>query len=370
MSTNRQLTNETLHPIINEAFHLVAIDLLEWIPIMGTSSVVTLKDVAERAQVSIGTASQVLTHKPTVTEENRQRVLRAVEELGYQPNLIAKSLVTGRSQTIDIVAFNFENSAVMKMVGGIDRECRRHGYSSRLSSITLNENALEHLRVLSHRRGEGIVWAMPEIGNSHEWINSIKRPGSVPIVFTLAAPRDNTHVISIDNRMGARLATEHLIEHGYQRIGHIVGHPDYWDGKERKEAWEQTLLQAGLDASRCLDGNWQADGGDRAMREMLARWPDTQAVFCGSDLTALGALHALREMGCRVPEDIALIGFDDVDPIDYYQPPLTSIHVDFNLIGELAVRELFEIIASPDRQSGFQAVPTRLVVRESCGCHS
>lgn len=330
---------------------------------------VTLKDVAVHAQVSIGTASQVLTNKPTVTEENRQRVLRAVEELGYQPNLIAKSLVTGRSQTFDIVAFNFENSAVMKMISGIDRECRRNGYTARLSSITLNENAVEHLRVLSHRRGEGIIWAMPEIGSSHAWIKPAKHPGSVPIVFTLAAPRENTHVISIDNRMGARLATEHLIGHGYRRIGHIVGHPDYWDGKERKESWEQTMFQTGLDASRSLDGNWQADGGDRAMREMLARWPDTQAVFCGSDLTALGAMHALRELGYRVPEDIALIGFDDVDPVDYYQPPLTSVHVDFAFIGELAVRELLAIIASPERQPGLRAVPTRLVVRESCGCH-
>jgi LacI family transcriptional regulator len=336
---------------------------------MGASSVVTLKEVAKRAGVSIGTASQVLTNKPTVTGEMRARVLQAVEELGYQPNLIAKSLVTGRSQTFDVVALNFENGAMMKIVSGIDRECRRHGFSSRLSTITLKENAVEYLRVLSHRRAEGIIWAVSEIGNSHEWINSTKRIGSIPIVFTIAAPRKNAHTISMDNRLGAQLATEHLIGHGYQRIGHIVGNPDYWDANERKKAWEQTLIQANLNPSRCLDGNWQADGGDRAMREMLARWPDTQAVFCGNDLTALGAMHALSEMGYRVPEDIALIGFDDVDPIDYYQPPLTSVHVDFGTVGELAVRELLETIASPDHQPGMHVVPTRLVVRKSCGCH-
>jgi LacI family transcriptional regulator len=336
---------------------------------IGVPSVVTIKDVAKRAQVSIGTASQVLTNKPTVTEENRQRVLQAVEELGYQPNLIAQSLVTGHSRTFDVVAVTLENPALMKMVSGIDRECRRHGYSSRLGTLSSKDSAIEHLRLLSHRRGDGIIWAVPEIGNSHEWINSARRRGSIPIVFTFAAPRKNTHVISIDNRMGAQLATEHLIEHGYQRIGHIVGPPESWEAKERREAWEQTLIKAGLDTSRCLDGNWQPDGGDRAMREMLARWPDTQAVFCGNDLTALGAMHALSVMGYRVPGDMALIGFDDHDPVDYYQPPLTTVHVDFDLVGEMAVRELFEIIASPDHQPGIRAVPTRLVVRKSCGCH-
>jgi LacI family transcriptional regulator len=331
--------------------------------------VVTIKDVAKRARVSVGTASQVLTNKPTVTEENRQRVLQAVEELGYQPNLIAQSLVTGHSRTFDVVAITLENPALMKMVSGIDRECRRHGYSSRLGTLTSKDSAIEHLRLLSHRRGDGIIWAVPEIGNSHEWINSARHPRSIPIVFTFAAPRKSTHVISIDNRMGAQLATEHLIEHGYQRIGHIVGPPESWEAKERREAWEQTLIKAELDTSRCLHGNWQPDGGDRAMQEMLARWPDTQAVFCGNDLTALGAMHALSVMGYRVPEDIALIGFDDLDPVDYYQPPLTTVHADFDLVGEMAVRELFEIIASPDHQPGIRAVPTRLVVRKSCGCH-
>jgi LacI family transcriptional regulator len=336
---------------------------------IGVPSVVTIKDVARRAHVSIGTASQVLTNKPTVTEENRQRVLQAVEDLGYQPNLIAQSLVTGHSRTFDVVALTLENPALMKMVSGIDRECRRHGYSSRLGTLTSKDSAIEHLRLLSHRRGDGIIWAVPEIGDSHEWINAARRPRSIPIVFTFAAPRKNTHVISIDNRMGAQLATEHLVEHGYQKIGHIVGPPESWEAKERREAWEQTLIRAGLDTSRCLNGNWQPDGGDRAMREMLTSWPDTQAVFCGNDLTALGAMHALSVMGYRVPEDIALIGFDDHDPVDYYQPPLTTVHVDFDRIGEMAVRELFEIIASPDHRPGIHVVPPRLVVRKSCGCH-
>jgi DNA-binding LacI/PurR family transcriptional regulator len=211
---------------------------------------------------------------------------------------------------------------------------------------------------------------VPEIGSSHEWVDSNKRSSSIPIVFTLASPHKNAQVITNDNRLGAKLATEHLIGHGYRRIGHIVGHPEYYEARERKETWEQTLVAAGLDPSRCLDGNWQADGGDRAMREMLARWPDTQAVFCGSDLAALGAMHALSELGFRVPNDIALIGFDDLDPLDYYQPPLTSIHVDFDVIGELAVRELLEMISSPDHPLEIRRVPPRLVVRESCGCHS
>jgi LacI family transcriptional regulator len=363
------LTNETFHPIIIETFQTLQLELSCLVIKVGAPFVVTLKDVAERARVSVGTASQVLTNKPTVTEENRQRVLQAVEELGYQPNLIAQSLVTGHSRTFDVVAITLENPALMKMISGIDRECRRHGYSSRLSTLSPEDSAVEHLRVLSHHRGEGIIWAVPEIGNSHEWIHAARRPGSIPIVFTLAAPRKNTHVISIDNRMGAQLATEHLIEHGYQRIGHIIGPPESWEAKERRDGWEQTLIKAGLDSSLYLNGNWQPDGGDRAIREMLARWPDTQAVFCGNDLTALGAMHALSEMGCRVPEDIALIGFDDHDPVDYYQPPLTTVHADFDLIGEMAVRELLEVIASPDRQPGTHTVPTQLIVRKSCGCH-
>ena len=261
----------------------------------------TIVDVARRAHVSAGTVSNALTGKRPVSEQTRQRIMQAIEELGYQPNLLARSLVNRSSKTLGVVASGLEYYGPSRTLVGMEQQANELGYSLLLDLLHRPDDADVDpvLADLVARRVDGIIWAVHEIGDNRAWIGEERLRLLPPIVFLTMETRPQTSVISTDNRAGARLATQHLIDLGRRTIGIITGPLDWWEARERLAGWRDCLRASGLstDANLTIEGNWSAASGEQAMNRLFAQQPAIDAVFVGNDQMALGALrcsHLLR----------------------------------------------------------------------------
>jgi LacI family transcriptional regulator len=305
---------------------------------------VTLKDVARHAGVSPKTVSRVVNSQGEISPETRARVQSAIQELGYRPNILARSLVNQRTNTLAVVASGIEYFGPSRTLLGIEQQANAFGYSLFLSLLHQPDDAdVEHvLDELVARRVDGIVWAVPEIGNNRKWISSARLDNAPPIVFLSMAPQSDLSIVAVDNRAGACLATQHLIDRGRKRIGIITGPLTWWEARERVAGWKETLLAGNLKANKnfIAEGNWSPSAGERAMEQLLAVTPKLDAVFCSNDQMALGALGVLYRAGLRVPQDIALVGFDNIPESEFFLPPLTTIYQHVVEIGRVAVQEL------------------------------
>lgn len=305
---------------------------------------ITIKDVANLAGVSPGTVSNALTGKRPVSPETRERIFQAIEELGYKPNLLARSLVNQRSHTLAVVTSEVEYYVPSRILTGIDEQAEQLGYSLLLSLMRdpAQEDVGNILLNLSARQVDGIVWAVHEVGNNRSWFHPKRTHALPPIVFLAMEPRFDFSVVATDNRSGARQAVQHLLENGCRSIGLITGPLDWWEARERKIGWRETLLQAGLEAPESLtaEGNWSAASGEEGLRHLLATQPEIDGLFVSNDQMAVGALRAAHALGCRVPQDLAIVGFDDIPESVYFWPPLTTVHQQLRELGRTAVREL------------------------------
>jgi LacI family transcriptional regulator len=328
---------------------------------------VDIKSVAKKAKVSTGTVSNVLSGNRPVSDEVRKRVLRAIEVLGYQPNMIASSLVTGRSKTIAAVMAGYQ-LGLGNLLEGIYTAAQKRGYSLFVSRLGDSEDPLKHLLALSGRRVDGVIWVVPETEDSYHWVESSQIDPNISIVFTFGLPHFQHSSIWMDNFSGGYTATQHLIEHGCRKIGHISGPLSYLEAKERKDGWEKALRDANIEPRMTCESDWYSVSGYNCMSTMLEQWPDIEAVFAASDFSALGAVKALQKSGRRIPEDVKVIGFDDIQELDYTNPPLTSIRQDYFSMGELATEELCRRIEDPNSETRKVIIPTQLITRSSCGC--
>ncbi|MCX6032829.1 MAG: LacI family DNA-binding transcriptional regulator [Chloroflexi bacterium] len=308
---------------------------------------ITIKDVAKRAQVSPGTISNVLTGKRRVSELTRSRVLSAVEELGYHPNILARSLINRRSETIAVVATGLEYFGPSQTVVGIEQESHDLGYFLMLSLLYQPDSPVEMaLSALLGRRVDGIIWAVPEVSDNRKWITPERLEHLPPMVFLSMAPRPGLTVVAADNRGGATQAVRHLADTGRRTIGVITGPLHWWEARERCDAWVETMRQIGLptDDSLQVEGNWSAASGEQGLRRLLTLRPDIDAVFACNDQMALGALRAAHAAGRRVPEDLAVVGYDNIPEAAYFQPPLTTVYQGMIEVGRAAVRKLHTMI--------------------------
>jgi LacI family transcriptional regulator len=219
---------------------------------------------------------------------------------------------------------------------------------------------------------DGIIWAVSEIGNNRDWAEKEICQISVPVVFLDMRPCPNLSVVNIDNRWGGYVATQHLLDQGRERIGLITGPLTWWSAQQRRVGWQDALEEAGMGAEESLqvEGTWSAASGERGLRRLLEQRPDVDAVFASNDQMALGALKAARAMGLRVPEDLAVIGFDDVPESAFYSPPLSTVRQDLNKLGRGAVRELGRLIEARRQEvEGIEPETIQyqpeLIVRES-----
>jgi DNA-binding LacI/PurR family transcriptional regulator len=296
----------------------------------------SMADVAQAAGVSAQTVSRTLRDSPKVNAETRQRVLAAVERLGYRYNSAARVLSSGRSFTLGLVLLQsggyYSRSAV---TAGVEAAAGAAGYAVSIATIAELDTALmeKALRKLSDQGVDGIVIAVPLISVTQR-MEDITR--DIPTVTVDGSRTTGARVLGIDQLEAGRLATQHLLELGHRQVWHVAG-PDEWiEARQRRLGWQQCLAEAGIDAPPPLEGDWSPDSGYRQGR-ILAMIPEVTAVFVASDEMAFGLIKALRERGRSVPEDVSIVSVDDIDLAAYCSPPLTTVRQDFHRSGAAAV---------------------------------
>ena len=335
---------------------------------------VTIRDVAAAAGVSHQTVSRVLNDRPDVAEETRTRIWQIIEELNYQPSAIARSLTQQRSLTLGIVTAGLKYVGPSRTLNGVTKQAEELGYTLLLKELPgFHANDVQPLlNSLLERRVDGILWAVPEIGDNRAWLEEQLGAVIVPIIFLTMQARPGISVVAVDNYAGGRMATEHLLQQGCQHIGHISGPLDWWEARQRKAGWKDALLAAGAPVSslQVEEGTWSSASGELAFSRLLNTYPEMDAVFVGNDQMALSVLQMACRQGIQVPQDLAVVGFDGLSEAAHYWPPLTTVYQDLQLLGSTAVQELVGAIDSGRQNRGvFEPQSTllrpELIVRES-----
>jgi DNA-binding LacI/PurR family transcriptional regulator len=328
---------------------------------------VTLKDVAQRAGVLVMTVSNVINNWPRVAEGTREKVQLAIDELGYRPNTVARSLVTGRSHTVGVVISDLTNPFFGQVVRGSEDVLYEAGYNILLCNTNEDSRREQaYLEMLVGRGVDGLL--MLGSGMTYQEILAIV-PSNLPIV-TENPPiqKGNVIVIQLDNAGGAYTATRHLIGLGHRRIGHIAGPLARPAGRLRVDGYQKALSEAGLPAEPELivPGHPSMRGGYNAARQLL-QTQHPSALFCFNDLMAFGAMAACSHLSIDIPGDLALVGFDDVPMAVFVDPALTSIRIDQYQLGWQAGELLLGRLSSGEDTWSEVEVPSQLVVRNSCG---
>ena len=331
----------------------------------------TIYTVAEHAGVSISTVSRVLNDQSLVKAETKAKVLRAVEALGYQPNASARSLAANTTGTIAVIFPKLSGPFFSALIHGAETAASDSGYHLLIygaSGVTLGADN-QTLGMLT-TKVDGLVLASSAV--SRCYIRDLQRQNLPVVVLGAEPPSSGTPVDSIqpDNAGGAEKMMTHLIEHGYRRIAMIKGPATRTHASDRERGYRKALQEHGLP---CCDelvvaGAFDENSGYTAMQYLLQQAPVPDAVFAASDQMAIGAMAAIHESGLRIPEDIALVGFDDIETAQYTHPPLTTVHQDLFGQGQLAVRMLLARINGATSAAETQRLPTALVIRRSCGC--
>jgi len=321
-----------------------------------------MADVARLAGVSHQTVSRVLNQHPNVRPQTREKVLAAIRELGYRPNAAARALVTRRTHTLGVISFDTTLYGPASMLYGIERAAR-HAYFVSIASLP----ALDHRGVLDAvdrflgQAVEGIIIIAPQT-SAVAALNGV--PAHVPLVAVGCGTRAPIASVAVDNAAGAARATQYLLDLGHKTVHHVGGPGSWLDARERTDGWLQALRAAGAAEPDVLAGDWSSRSGYEIGHE-LARMPDVTAVFCANDHMALGLLRALAERGRRVPEDVSVVGFDDIPEAAFFLPPLTTVRQDFGELGRRALRLLVDRIAGHDSAGSRLPVVPELVVRSS-----
>ncbi|MDL2076264.1 LacI family DNA-binding transcriptional regulator [Streptomyces sp. GXMU-J15] len=330
----------------------------------------TLEAVAARAGVSRATASRVVNGGAGVRAPLVDKVRRAVEELGYVPNHAARTLVTRRNGAVAVIIAEpefriFSDPFFAQQVRGISRELTAN--DSQLVLLWV-EGRGDHDRIARYLGGGHVDGALAFSVHNDDELPALIEKSRIPTVFggrpveerSLAAP-----YVDCDNRGGARQAVQHLVSQGRRRIAHIAGPPDLTAAIDRVDGYRDVLIDA--DPSMVCQGDFTEKGGALAMAELLERHPDLDAVFAANDLTALGALRTLRERGVRVPEDVAVVGFDDMaSVVEQADPALTTVHQDIEGMGRLMVKLLMRLLDETGGPAPASVItPTSLIHRAS-----
>lgn len=337
----------------------------------------TLEEVARLAGVSRSTVSRVVNGHPNVRPEVRERVWEVIRQTGYQPHAAARSLVTRRTRVIGLmipqaVTTLFTDPYFPILMRGVADACNAHNYHLMLSLFSQRQirDSRTHQdqlyqQVLRGRYLDGVVVSSAPLDDP---IFPRLLEENVPFVIVGRYPHERVSYVDVDNVVGARMAVEHLLRLGHERIATITGPPNMCAGQDRLEGYRQALAARGIPVDERLiaEGDFTEQGGRTAMQRLLPHRPT--AVFAASDMMAVGALKTIREAGLSVPEDIALVGFDDVPLASMVDPPLTTVRQPIEQLGSMAVELLISLLENPGGDSVHRVVlPTELVIRASCG---
>jgi LacI family transcriptional regulator len=337
----------------------------------------TIREVAAAAGVSAQTVSRVINNRPDVAPETSERVREVIRQTGYAPNMLARGLTQGRSHVLAVVAYGLDYFGPSFVLSAIERRAAERGYAVMLN-LLLEPDAIkvdQLLNGLSARQVDGIIWAIPEVGDNRDLLRSRVAELSVPVILVGGMTgRPFLPSIAIDNAAIGRLATEHLIAGGGRRLGIITGPLSWWEARQRRAGWEQTLASHGIDPDDCTsyEGDWTVSSGAEAFVAMRTACREIDAIFASNDQMALGVLHAAHNLGLRVPEEMAVVGVDNIAESSHFWPPLTTVDQPLGRAGELAVEALDELISASGRvRRAVEIAPEttllepRLIVRES-----
>jgi LacI family transcriptional regulator len=325
-----------------------------------------IAEIARRANVSTATVSRTLNQSGPVKATTARKVWRAVTALNYYPNSHARTLVSGRSRLIGLIVSDLTNPFFPELIRTFEDLASQKQYDLLLTSTDYDTSRMTTcLRRMLERKVDGVAMMTSEMDMS--LIKELSKR-SVPIVFMdvgQMGPR-MSHV-SIDYGNGIRQAVEHVVELGHRNIGFITGPLDLHSARTRRQAFVDGMRHHRIALERRLvrEGTHTAEGGEKAMRELLKLAKVPTAVVCSNDWTAIGALHAIQASGLRVPEDVSLVGFDDIPLTSYTTPTLTTIRMSAKDVGATAFQALFSLIGEEHLEGDVYQVPTRLVVRES-----
>ncbi|HLA64147.1 MAG TPA: LacI family DNA-binding transcriptional regulator [Rhodothermales bacterium] len=330
---------------------------------------VTMREVARQAGVSIATVSRVLNGSGPVGDTTRAHIEQVARSLRYVPNRAARSLSTARTHTLGVVLPDLYGAFYSELLFGLDRAARGLHYHLLVAGAHGGDDELASALQAMNGRVDGLVVMSADI--SAELLEA-NLPPALPAVL-LGGEARGYGALRVDNEGGAAAMTRHLLGLGHRRIAHVAGAAGNRDAAERLAGFQAAMHEAGLPDGPVVTGDFTESGGYAAMRRLLAEalpggGPPIDAVFAANDAMALGALQALREAGLRVPEDVALGGFDDVPLGQYLTPPLTSVRVPLDVLGRRAVERLHAAAdGAADASDGPEILPTTLVIRGSCG---
>jgi LacI family transcriptional regulator len=327
---------------------------------------ITIKDVARAAGVSVATVSRVQNGSALVKETTRRRVGEVAERMGYSPHGAARSLITSRTSTLGVLLPDLHGEFFSEVIRGIDQTAQEHGHHLLVSSSHEDRSAVETALRSMRGRVDGLIVMWPEMDQAA--VPNL--PAGFPVVLLSApiGPR-GFDVITVANFEGAYAMVCHLLDLGHRRIAIIKGIEGNADAAERLRGYRGALASAGL-ASEAIEvaGDFREESGFHAVGELLRRKARPTAIFAANDAMAIGALSALREAGLRVPDDMALAGFDDIPMARYMDPALSTVHVDISALGEHATLRLLAAVRDKDKhEHRAETLPTTLVLRRSCG---
>lgn len=324
---------------------------------------VTIAEVAEVAGVSYQTVSRVVNRHQNVAPNTRELVQRVIEDLGYRPNSFARSLVTRRSHRVGLITLGASYYGPAQTITSVETALREDGYT--LLFATLSAPKLEELHSLIEQllsqAVDGLVLITPLIGVPVRHIK--KLCGNVPFLL-LDAEAAEAPALKINQRQGAQLAAEHLIDLGHTHIAEISGPLHWWDARQRHEGLLGVLTERGLTLQGSVEGTWEAESGYHAVKTLLGRETDFTALIVGNDQMALGAMRALRENGLHVPHDVSVIGFDNLPETAYYEPPLSSVLQNFAALGRQCA-DLIVALMQGEALPKYDLLTPTLVPRES-----
>jgi DNA-binding LacI/PurR family transcriptional regulator len=323
-----------------------------------------MTDVAALAGVSHQTVSRVLNGHPSVREQTRNRVMAAIAQLDYRPNQAAKALVTGRSKVLGVVAQSSTLFGPASLLAAFAGEAAEAGFAVSVVSVGALDRAsiAEALNRHLQQRVAGIAVIAP-VASASDALEGIH--GQIPIVAVDGDPQRSTLLVTVDQVAGAKLATRHLLAAGHETVWHVCGPSDWFDSAGRAAGWEEALREAGREIPPLIRADWTAASGYEA-GSMLSRMDGATAVFTANDHIALGLLRALHERGKRVPQDVSVVGFDDVPEAAFFIPPLTTVRPDFVEVARRTLTMLLDRLAGPTgAQPAHEVIAPTLVQRAS-----
>lgn len=327
---------------------------------------VTLRDVANHVGVSITTVSNVVRDWPYVAAETRQKVQQAIIELGYSPHPIAQSLRTGQMQQIGFIVPDLSNPYFASMVSVAEDVAQEHHYS--VIVLTTHEDEIREaqcIRKATNRLVDGLLIAhVAEGGRTLRHLEDI----AVPVVTIDRVPEDFTGPsCTLNNFRAAELAMQHLCDLGHQRIAHIAGPVGARPAKDRLDGYHAILDSRGLPYRRVIESQvgWGCDAGYAAMREILNDDERPTAVFASNDRVAIGALRAIQDCGLRVPDDISIVGVDDIEVSEYLNPPITTVRQPLREMARAGIDLLLTLIGDEQPETQNVVLEPTLIVRQS-----